>query len=330
MIGKKVAMGNPSEDPLPWLLEKENPCVRHRALTSLLDKGDEDPEVFAAMQDMISTGPIAQILSQQQPEGCWGRPQDFYMRSKYKGTVWNIIMLGELGCPHLEATDRAGDFIVKYAQRPDGGFTYLGGPDGGRKGHLPCLTANMVFSLTRMGYAGQGMDRGVDALLDYVLSGCKAYSPRCDRCRSGRVKALKAFLELPQKKVTRNVRVAIASTAETILGTCLAPDGPHERCVRPEWKELGFPHMWETDLLEMLGLVAKAGRWDTRTSEAFDIVMGKRGEKGRWSMERSFNGRFLVPMERRGRESKWLTLKALELARTVDELPDRRSNPARS
>ncbi len=321
-----VVTPNLDDGILSWLLEEQNVCVRHRALTGLLGRGDEDPDVRRAELEMVSSGPIAAILSKQTPEGCWGRPEDFYMRSKYKGTVWNLIMLGELGCPRLEATDRAGDFITKYAQRPDGGFTYLGGPNGGRKGHLPCLTANMVFSLSRMGYEGEGVGRGVDALLDYVLKDTCAYSPRCDRCRSGRVKALKALLELPARSKNKKVKEAIAATSERILDTCLALEGPHERCVRPEWAELGFPRMWETDVLEMLGLLARAGRWDERARRAIELVMSKRGPNGRWRMERSFNGRFLVPMERRGKESKWITLKALELMKALNENPGWRSS----
>ena len=40
-------MHNLNGDPLPWLLEQENPSVRYWTLVDILDRSDNDPEVQA-------------------------------------------------------------------------------------------------------------------------------------------------------------------------------------------------------------------------------------------------------------------------------------------
>jgi len=76
------------KDIINWLLEKENPSVRYYTLTKLLEKKSQDSEVKEAKEQIMKTGVIPKILSKQNPKGYWGVPEDFYIRSKYKGTVW--------------------------------------------------------------------------------------------------------------------------------------------------------------------------------------------------------------------------------------------------
>jgi len=49
---------------LDWLLEEDagNPGVRYFALRDLVGKGDDDPEVVAARQAVMATGPVPVIL----------------------------------------------------------------------------------------------------------------------------------------------------------------------------------------------------------------------------------------------------------------------------
>ena len=67
-------------EPLPWLLEQDspNPGVRYFALTELLDRPPDDPEVLDARQAVMSTGPVPTILDAQAPEGFWVKPGPGY------------------------------------------------------------------------------------------------------------------------------------------------------------------------------------------------------------------------------------------------------------
>ena len=41
------------------------------------------------------------------------------------------------------------------------------------------------------------------------------------------------------------------------------------------------------------------------------MVISKQDEQGRWILEATFNGRFQVNIEQKGKPSKWVTLNAL-------------------
>ena len=86
---------------------------------------------------------------------------------------------------------------------------------------------------------------------------------------------------------------------------------------KPGWLRFGFPLMYQTDLLEILGILTALGYHDERMQEAHDLVAGKADAQGRWTLESSFNDRFLVPIETKGEPSRWLTLEALRVLRAA-------------
>jgi hypothetical protein len=76
--------------------------------------------------------------------------------------------------------------------------------------------------------------------------------------------------------------------------------------------------MWNTDALEILLILAKLGYWDTRMQDAMDLVLSKPDDEGKWSLETTYNGRFLVNIEQKGKPSKWVTLNALRALKYLD------------
>ena len=85
------------------------------------------------------------------------------------------------------------------------------------------------------------------------------------------------------------------------------------RVSKPSWLKFGFPLMWQTDALEILEILIKLGFRDERMQEAVDLVISKQNQQGRWLLERTFNGRYLVRIERKDKASKWITLKVLRV-----------------
>jgi len=83
-------------EPIRWLLQKDNPSVRYFALTDILCKPEDDSEVREAKYEIMEVGAVSKILAKQTNEGYWEIPKKFYT-AKYKGTVWQLIILAELG-----------------------------------------------------------------------------------------------------------------------------------------------------------------------------------------------------------------------------------------
>ena len=85
-------------DPLPWLLEPENPSVRYWTLRDLLDRPADDPEVQAARAAIPTYPPVAELLAAQNPDGYWIK-RDYYL-PKHHGTFWTLSVLADLGLVH--------------------------------------------------------------------------------------------------------------------------------------------------------------------------------------------------------------------------------------
>ena len=317
-------------DPTEWLLQENNPPVRYLALRDLLGRGERDVEVSEAKARIMEVGPVPKILAKQNPDGSWEVPEDFYSRTKYRGTVWNLIVLAELRADPEDARVRAAcEFVMRWSQdRSSGGFSVRGSEKrGGQKGSvICCLTGNMAFSLSRLGYARDSrVIKALEWITTYQRYEIVSQAPRvwpyvsyqCWRdhtCRSGAVKTLKALAEVPEKVRTEEMRAKIEEGAEYLLAQHIFKKPPGLRTVaRKEWLKFGFPLMWNTDILEILDILTRLGYRDKRMNEAIEVVRSKQGENGRWRQENRFDGRFATTIERNGTESKWVTLNALRM-----------------
>ena len=315
---------------IDWLLEEDNPSVRYLALRDLLGRKEGDSEVKRAKARIMEVGPVPRILAKQSPEGNWGNPEDFYQRSKYKGTVWNLILLAELCADPEDARVKAAcEFVLQWSQeRTSGGFSIRGsGARGGTKGSvICCLTGNMIFSLIRLGYGDDPRVRkALNWLTTYQRYEHVSQAPKqwpyvydqCWRdhtCRSGAVKSLKAMAEVPRAQRTKDLRDKIEEGAEFLLSQNIFHKGPNSKQVaRPDWLRFGFPLMWNSDVLEILDILTRLEYQDERMHDAIAVLLSKREPDGRWMQENRFQGRFLVSLERNEKPSKWVTLRALQV-----------------
>lgn len=317
-------------DATTWLLEENNPSVRYFTLRNILDRPESDPEVLETGSQIMNIGAVPQILSQQQAGGYWGQPQDFYIRAKYRGTVWSFIILAELGASGQDSRIRqACEFVLANSQdRQSGAFAPWGAETGGGDhiSVIPCLTGNMLRSLIRFGCLEDSrVQKGIRWILDFqrcddgIEKAPQGWpyerSPNCwgrHTCHMGVIKTLKALAEIPAEKRPPDIQQAINKAAEYFLVHHLYKRSHNlTQSAKPEWESFGFPLMWNTDALEMLGVLASLGYRDVRMQEAVDLVLTKQDEQGRWTLEKTFNGRTRARIEQKDKPSKWITLRAL-------------------
>lgn len=319
-------------DPTDWLLEEDNPSVRYFTLTDILDKSARNPDVKKAKAAIMQRGVVPTILDKQEEGGYWGVAADFYVRAKYKGTVWTLIILAEHGADGKDSRIRkAADFILDNSQDPaSGGFAYRSAPGGGgeHQALIPCLTGNMVWSLLRFGYLKDPrVQKGIEWINRYQRFDDRVKEPpsgwpydrheRCwgrHTCHMGAIKALKALAEIPVEKRNKAVKDTIEKGAEYFLKHHIYKRSrDSSRIAKPRWMELSFPTMWDFDIMETLGILLKLGYKDERMKEAIDLVVSRQNEQGRWVLERTYNNRFLASIETKGKPSKWLTLNAMRV-----------------
>ena len=318
--------------PITWLLEDNNPSVRYFTLIDALEKTENDPEVRKTKEEIMKKGVVPKILAKQKEGGYWEDSQNFYT-AKYKGTVWQIIILAELGADGKDSHIRkACEFILKNSQdRESNGFSiWVSAKTGGGRssGVIPCLTGNLVYSLIKLGYL---KDERVQNSINWITAyqrfndGIKD-TPKdwpyerlviCwgkHSCHMGVVKALKALAEIPVNQRNEEVKNTIEEGVEYLLKHHIYKRS-HDlsRVSKPGWLRFGFPLMYQTDILEILGILTRLGYHDERMQEAIDLLISKQDNQGRWKLESTFNGRFQTNIEQKGKPSKWITLNALKV-----------------
>jgi hypothetical protein len=318
-------------NPIEWLLEEENPSVRYFTLTGILERDENDSQVLASREAIMRVGVVPKILAKQKSGGYWGKPKDFYIRGKYKGTVWTFILLAELSADGGDKLVRnACEFILNNSQnKSTGGFSYMNssGEGGDYEKTLPCLSGNMIWSLIRFGYLEDPrIQKGIEWIVKYQTFDDGTGKPKgwpydnrkpCygkHTCHMGAAKALKALAEILPQERSYAVNRKISEGAEYFLKHHIYKRS-HDltQVSKPYWLEFGFPLMASSDTLEMADILTKLGYRDKRMKEAIDLIISKQDNSGKWNLERTYNGRYQARIEQQGKPSKWITLRALKV-----------------
>jgi hypothetical protein len=222
---------------LPCLLEEDTPAVRHLALRQLLDQPEDSPLVRQARTAAMQNDPIAFILAAQQPEGFWVKRGPGYT-PKFRGTVWQLIFLEQLGADGTDArVQLACDYVLSHSQAKTGGFASW---EGGSREVAPpppslaihCLNGNLLRALISFGrMQDERVQRAIDwqarsitgeGFSRYYLSGTSGPGFCCASnehlsCAWGAIKALLALARIPLEQRAQHVERAIQQGVEFLL-----------------------------------------------------------------------------------------------------------------
>ncbi|MFX1409126.1 MAG: nitrogen fixation protein NifH [Promethearchaeota archaeon] len=321
-----------NDDPTDWLLEEKNPSVRYFTLTEIIGYSKDNPEVRKAKKEIMINGIVPKILNKQKVGGYWVDRENFYVYTKYKGTVWTFIVLAELNADgNDDRIKETCEFILKNSQdRDSGGFSVQGNEnDGGVHNRvIPCLTGNLIWALIRFGYLEDPrIQNAIEWILHYQrLDDGVGKAPKgwpyerhknCwgkHTCHMGVVKNLKALAEIPLDKRSDKINDFIERAVEYVLNHRIYKRSHDLNVIaKEEWIQFGFPLMWNIDALEVLDILTRLDYKDHRMQDSIDLVISKQNENGRWFLEKTFNGRMQANIEQKGKESKWITLKAVKV-----------------
>jgi hypothetical protein len=317
-------------NPIAWILEKDkkNPSVRYLALFDLLDRPADDPEVITAHRAVMTNGPVPAILEALKSDGSWVKPGGGY-GPKYRGTVWQIMFLAELGANSSNERVRRGcEYLLSHSIARSGAFS--GSQPPLPSGSWHCLNGNLLYALLRLGYAA---DPRVQAALEwqaraitgegriqYHESATAGPGFACgvnegQPCGWGANKAMRALLAVPIDRRTPVIERAIETGAAFLLSRDPSvADYPYTGRVSSTWFKLGFPLSYWSDVLETAAVLVEAGYGsDSRLTNVFKLIEGKQDDQGRWMLENSLNGKMWGDIEQKGRPSKWVTLRALRV-----------------
>ncbi len=288
-------------DPLPWLLEPENPSVRYWTLVDILDRLADDPEALEARAAIVQQPLVRELFALQHPEGHWGDETKPYTA---QGAVTALSLLYMLGVPPNERTTAGCDSFLRFCQHECGGFSLT---KRVRSGIFPCTTGEHLAFLV---YFGLGDDPRVRSAFSFLIEDmstvealdCGRYQHR--DCLWGAIAALNGLAVLPIDIRTAESNRVVERLANTLLDAKFDFAGEHKR-----WLTFGVPRSW--DLLSALKALAAHGyARDPRFTPLLELFLDRQDEHGRWlcgSVSRTW------PIEKRNQPSKWVTLDALRM-----------------
>jgi hypothetical protein len=289
-------------DPLPWLLEPENPSVRYWTLIDILHRSARDPEVQTAKAAIPHQPIVQELFALQHPEGYWG--DDETKPYTAQGAVAALGLLHMLGVTPNPRTAAGCDSFLTFCQHESGGFSLT---KKLRSGIFPCTTGEHLSFLVYFGFED---DPRVRAALTFLIDDmstddaldCGRYQHR--DCLWGGIAALNGLAVLPADMRSARSKQVVQRLANALLDAHYDFAGEHKR-----WLTFGVPRVW--DLLSALKALAAHGyAHDARFAPLLQGVLARQDEHGRWlcgSTSRTW------PLEKRNQPSKWVTLDVLRV-----------------
>lgn len=302
-------------DPTDWLLEEANPSARYFTLRWLQDLPESDPDVSATAEAIAKSVPIQKLLSRQRPEGYWGSDD-----RPHHGTKRYLKLLMWLGYQGDDGIKEAMDYLVNGCLLDDGAYAI---ELKGRSVELPCHGADLLRLMIWFGYA---KDTRALKLLSWLITiqGDDGVWPCVSKlrpfsCMWATVDVLRAFRDLPSSWLSPQVDESRQLAIEQILNSNIYKYGKGKTSER--WFEFGFPLRFDTDILEVLELLAPhVSPEHENIQEGLSLVLEKQQADGRWLCEKHpKGGRWMqqfIDFEEIGKPSKWVTLHSLRMLKT--------------
>ncbi len=301
--------------PIDWLMNGE-PFVKYRTLIDLLDRNPSDKEVLAVGKSIPRHKLIKQILSKQNKDGYWGKPDDIYKWWPKKDTTfWLLGILADFGLKKdNQKIARACEYVFS-TQHTSGGF-----------GCAPplqpydCYTGILTESLAKLGYTydvrlkkvynwliqRQRLDRGFWCKDTGQPGGPRELEPSCafgSLCVLG---ALAVHPELKDSKISRR-------TIE-FLFKCWDNRGKikyagHDSQIAKGWEKLKYPFT-DYRILKYLDILSQFdnAKDDPRMNEMIDLLISKQDKAGRFYAESIHKVWSNFDFGQKELPSRWITL----------------------
>jgi hypothetical protein len=263
---------------------------------------EKDSTVCEARKNIKTMKQVTRIFEKQNKKGFWGKENSPY-QPKYTATYWTLMLLAQLGLEGNKRIEDACEYIFQF-QKDHGGFVA-----SWEKGiTMPCLTGNVVGFLHHFGYTDSRTEKAVDYLCRTQMADggwvCHEWNPHArdtHGCFQGTIPPLEALqLFRKDREVTRG--------AEFFLMHRLYKADHHDfSVIKPAFLRLGFPTFFY-NVLRGLFVLTGCGYKDERMNDAVGVLISKRKKNGRWICETV--PRLLATFDKRGTESKWVTLHA--------------------
>jgi hypothetical protein len=306
---------NIADSVVNWLLEDENPSVKARTLTELLDVPPDDPRLAQARAGIPASKPVRKIFDKMHPEGYWlFRGEGEGVAYAHASTTHFVLAyLAELGINRSdERVARAVERYLSLKARPGVDVNLWQIPPDYRN-LQSCLYAYNLRTFIRLGYRedARTQERVAVLLDDRRFDGgylCRrpSFKTRTKSCIRGTIKALTAFAELPELwQTSRCQELVDYFLRRRVFYRTDTPD----QVMRSELTCTTFPFVINGSLLEPLVALSYMGYGQHPALEpAWEVLETKKDAQGRYIADKILATYFEAGIK--GQPNKWVTLYA--------------------
>jgi hypothetical protein len=314
-----------STDPIINYLMEGDPSIRWQTLRDLL--GAPEVEWQAERRRTLDTGWGAQLLAHQDANGIWGGG---LYSPKWISSTYTLLALIHTGIPADHAPARRGAQILL-----DGllGETCDAEFERNMKDMDRCIVGMLLQIAAYFGID----DARREAILDNLLH--ETMPDGGWNCRKGRkmsnrpephhssfhttfsvLDGLREYMEQARGLRGEEVLSAEAGARELMLQHRLVYSDHTGQVINPHFTRLAYPYRWHYSILRGLEYFARAGaRRDDRLQGAIDWLKARRSPDGLWPLEHKYAAKEFFTMERVGKPSRWVTLRALRVLKWWEE-----------
>ena len=299
-----------------WLLEPENPSVRYRTQTEILDIQSENETVQETKQEIPDSTAVQNILDKMHPDEYW-----LQTNPRTKETLGQGVKYGSFGTTHFCLSylselglDKKNKLIKKAADR----YLNLQKDDGDFLNHYSCLLGYNIRTYIKLGYRKDSkVQKSINLMLNTVrpdggylcdMHEGKYKTRSAKSCIRGSVKSLLAFSYLPEYW---NHRRCILLVEYFLKRGGIFKSTDLNILVNKDMERNSFPIIWRANVYEILYALSRMGYGnDKRLVNAWKYMDSRRDEYGRYTMD-------WTPTQspwkvgKRGESNKWVTFYSL-------------------
>lgn len=299
-----------NEKILAWLLSGDV-SIQYQTYRDLLDT--DNPEL---RKSIASEGWGLKFLSLRNENGHWG--QKFY-QPKWTSTHYTLLDIKNLNIsPNNELVIDTLNKIMSEEKSPDGGIL----PSGSTRKSDVCING-MVLNYSAY---FQIEEKLLESIIDFLLT--ERMHDGGFNCQSNRkganhsslhttLSVIEGILEYQKNGYTYRgdeLNNAKLASQEFILMHKLFRSDKTGNIINPNFLKLRYPGRWYYDILRALDYFRLAEvKYDSRMSEAIEIILSKRAKDAYWKLASNHPGQIHFELEQAGKPSRWNTLRALRV-----------------
>jgi hypothetical protein len=315
---------DPTNSVIEWLMAGDA-AIRWQTMRDLLDAPEADWQ--AEQRRTQESGWGAQFLALQDAKGTWGNA---LYEPKWISTTYTLLILIDLGIPPDCFPARKGARLLldrMLGETCDAEFARrLANRDRCIVGML--LQIAVYFGIDDV---GQNVPSRIEAIVDNLLH--EVMPDGGWNCRKGRkmsnrpgphhssfhttfnvLDGLREYVERRNGARQSDVLATERTALELLLQHRLLFSDHTGQLIRTDFTRLVYPYRWHYSLLRGLEYFARVNApRDDRLQPAIDLLNSKRRPDGLWPLEHKYDALVFFNMERVGKPSRWVTLRALRV-----------------